>query len=118
MRTREKTLADYGISRSRARELMILVQQKENRVFLEEAAEASNPYLAPYLIQSLTGERNRDGKAKIGYRQFFKYVQYPPCKEDDFYAYRRRTLAIFNNFLNDRAFGGYGKSRWGHKKLS
>ena len=27
-------------------------------------------------------------------------------------AYKRKTLAVFNTFLNGRAFGGYGKSRW------
>ena len=117
MRIREKRLMDYGVSESRERELIILAQQEENRGILEEAAEVSNSYLAPYLVRSLTSGRNQKGQSKVGYRTLFKYAPYPPCKEDDFYAYKRKTLAVFNTFLNGRAFGGYGKSRWGHDEL-
>ena len=113
MRTREKRLMDYGITARRGHELIILAQQEENKEILEEAAEVSNSYLAPYLVRSLTSGRNQKGQSKVGYRTLFKYAPYPPCKEDDFYAYKRKTLAVFNTFLNGRAFGGYGKSRWG-----
>lgn len=99
MRTREMKLSDYGIDDSRKKELLEMAMRKENREALEAAAKISNPALAPYLVASLVSEKNKDGKSKVGSRTLFRSMYYPPCTEDDFYAYRRKTLAVFNYFI-------------------
>ena len=104
MRTREMTITDYGIDESCERELLEMATMPENQKFLSIAANVSNSYLAPYLVRSLTSGRYQDGRLKLGYRSLFKGCYYRPCKEDDFYAYRRLTLAIFHSLIKSRQF--------------
>lgn len=91
MRTREKKLVHYGITRERGRELLWLATLEENRQAVCEAAEKSNPSLAPYLAKSLRG--------KVGYDRLLGKMYYRPCTKSDFYAYRRKALAIFDGLL-------------------
>lgn len=91
MRTREKKLVHYGIGEKRGRELLMLATLEENRQAVCEAAEKSNPSLAPYLAKSLRG--------KVGYDRIFGKMYYRPCTRADFYAYRRKTLAIFGKLM-------------------
>lgn len=93
---------DYGIDKNRKQELMELVCLKENREILEKAAQMSNSYLAPYLVASLTSDRCQNGNLKAGCRTLFQSLPYSPCTENDFYAYRKKTLAIFDSFLKMR----------------
>ncbi len=94
MRTREKKLEDYGISKDRAQELLILARQEQNMDLLRRAAESSCPGLSDSLVKSLT-----EG---IGYWTICSWV-YIPATKADFYGYRRKTLAAFNNLLQDAA---------------
>ena len=94
MRTREKKLSDYGISLERAQELLLLARQEQNRDLLRRAAENSCPGLSDSLLKSLT-----EG---IGYWSICSWV-YIPATKADFYGYRRKTLAVFNNLLQDAA---------------
>ena len=104
MRTREMTITDYGIDESCEKELLDMAAMPENQKFLSIAANVSNSYLAPYLIRSLTSGRYQDGRLKLGYRSLFKGCYYRPCKEDDFYAYRRLTLVVFHSLIKSRQF--------------
>ncbi len=94
MRTREKKLEDYGISRDRAQELLILARQEQNRALLCRAAENSCPWLSECLVQSLTGGG--------GYDRLYMRI-YVPATKADFYGYRRKTLAAFHDLLLDAA---------------
>lgn len=94
MRTREKKLSDYGISPERAQELLLLARQEQNRNLLCRAAESSCPGLSDSLVKSLT-----EG---VGYWSICSWV-YIPATKADFYGYRRKTLAVFNNLLQDAA---------------
>lgn len=90
MRTREMKFSDYGISPERAQELLLLARQEQNRDLLRRAAESSCPGLSDSLVKSLT-----EG---IGYWSICSWV-YIPATKADFYGYRRKTLAVFNNLL-------------------
>lgn len=91
MRTRAKRLIHYGITEERGQELLKLATLEENRQAVYEAAEKSNPLLAPYLAKSL--------REKVGYDRLFGKMFYQPCTRADFYAYRRKTLAILNGMM-------------------
>lgn len=94
MRTRDKSLSDYGIDCSRMAELMELARLEENKGLICKAAELSNPGLSTFIIESLTQKRGYD-------RIYIK--SYIPAKCDDFYAYRRKTLALFSLLLEGKA---------------
>ena len=91
MRTRAKKLIHYGITEERGQELLKLAALEENRQAVREAAQKSNPLLAPYLAKSLL--------EKVGYDRLFGKTYYRPCTRADFYAYRRKALAIFDGLL-------------------
>lgn len=95
MRTREKKLADYGISEERGAELMKLAALEENQETVCRAANLSNPYLAPYLVKSL--------QQGVGYYKLFGKMYFRPCTGADFYGYRRKTLSIIDRLLADVA---------------
>ena len=94
MRTRDKSLSDYGIVCSRTAELMELARLEENKGLICKEAELSNPGLSTFIIESLTQKRGYD-------RIYIK--SYIPAKRDDFYAYRRKTLALFSLLLEGKA---------------
>ncbi len=94
MRTRDKSLSDYGIDCSRAAELVELARLEENKGLICNAADLSNPGLSTFIIESLTQKRGYD-------RIYIK--SHIPAKRDDFYAYRRKALALFSLLLEGKA---------------
>ena len=98
MRTREKSLSDYGIPRQDQVQLVQMCKNLDeiDMKILKEAATSAAPGLEKYVLRSIT-------TPNLGYRRMGDV----PIKEDDFYAYRRKTLAIFYDRL--RLFGRWGK---------
>lgn len=94
MRTRDKSLSDYGIDCSRAAELVELARLEENKGLICKAADLSNAGLSTFIIESLTQKKGYD-------RIYIK--SHIPAKRDDFYAYRRKTLALFSLLLEGKA---------------
>ena len=90
MRTRQKGLQYYGISKERNRELLALARLEHNRGLLLHAAEESNPQIARYLVKGLS--------QGVSYAEMYKR-EFVPLPEKDFYGYRRKALAIFNHLL-------------------
>ena len=106
MRTREMLYKDWGISEQRRRELMRAAREKTNLELLRIAIKMSNEALAPFLEVSLRSPAAGKGVAEIASRGFKKTWiggwqsrSYPLCKADDFYAYRRKALFIFDKLL-------------------
>ena len=60
MRTRDKSLSDYGIDCSRAAELVELARLEENKGLICKAADLSNPGLSTFIIESLTQKKGYD----------------------------------------------------------
>ena len=94
MRMRYKYLSDYGIPGQDQKALLIRCAHLDNdeKKILEAAALSAAPGLEKYIIRSIT-------EPGMGYRSIGDI----PIGEDDFYAYRRKTLAIFYDRL--RLFG-------------
>lgn len=91
MRTRDMTYSDYGISIDRAKELLSLCKNGSiPRSLMEEAIKQSGFGLPDRMVECLTS-----GK---GYYVLDK-KEYIPCKNDDFYAYRRKSIAILDRLL-------------------
>lgn len=90
MRTRLMNYTHYGISRERAEELLELAKKDENEELVRIATEQAKPELATMLFESLKKGTSYD-------RLYFKY--YLPITADDFYAYRRRAVFIFEMLL-------------------
>ena len=106
MRQRDMMFADWGISEQRRRKLMQEARREENLELLKIATWLSNDGLAPFLDVSLTSPALGKGQAELSSKGFRNaYIGdrwnriYPPCKADDFYAYRRRALFIFDKIL-------------------
>ena len=106
MRTREMLYKDWGISEQRRRELMRAAREEANLELLRIAMKVSNEALAPFLEVSLRSSAAGEGSAEIASKGFkktwigeWKNRSYPLCKADDFYAYRRLALFIFDKLL-------------------
>ena len=97
MRTREKKISDYGISCDEEKKLKDFCRKMdaENRLILLQCAISAAPGLEVYIYDSLI--------SGVGYRTMENMGRKIPAKEDDFYAYRRKTLATFYDRL--RLFG-------------
>ena len=107
MRTREMLYKDWGISEQRRRELMRAAREEANMELLRIAMKVSNEALAPFLEVSLRSSAAGEGSAEIASKGFkktwigeWKNRSYPLCKADDFYAYRRLALFIFDKLLS------------------
>lgn len=106
MRTREMLYKDWGISEQRRRGLMRAAREKTNLELLRIALKMSNEALAPFLEVSLRSPAAGEGPAEMASKGFkktwigeWKNRSYPLCKADDFYAYRRLALFIFDKLL-------------------
>ena len=106
MRTREMLYKDWGISEQRRRELMRAAREEANLELLRIAMKVSNEALARFLEVSLRSSAAGEGSAEIASKGFkktwigeWKNRSYPLCKADDFYAYRRLALFIFDKLL-------------------
>lgn len=92
MKTREKGYTDYGFDCGEEKKLKEYCKNSEFREFdtLLQSAISSNPAIAGDLFYSLLNGLSYDSLEKI------KYI---PYSKGDFYAYQRRCLSVFRNFL-------------------
>lgn len=97
MRTRYKSYSDYGISMDLQKKLIVKCRnlEQQDRLHLFQSAISAAPGLEIPIYESLT--------TGSGYRTMLNIGKQIPAKEDDFYAYRRKTLATFYDRL--RLFG-------------
>ena len=97
MRTRYKSYSDYGIPMDLQKKLIVKCRslEQQDRLHLFQSAISAAPGLEIPIYESLT--------TGIGYRTILNTGKQIPAKEDDFYAYRRKTLATFYDRL--RLFG-------------
>lgn len=97
MRTREMSMADYNIPDDDYKKLMEYCKNMgvDDRLRLFQCAISAAPGLEIAIYESIIGGS--------GYRTMIKKGRYIPVREDDFYAYRRKTLAEFYDRL--RLFG-------------
>lgn len=96
MRTREMTLADYGVPPEDQGRLYEHCRQADvsDRLLLIQCAISAAPGLEVAVYDSLVND--------VGYDTINRFRTIP-AKRDDFYAYRRKTLAVFYDKL--RLFG-------------
>ena len=95
MRTRYKSMRDYGLTskeEEQVKELCFHLSEEDARI-LYDAASSAAPGLEEYIVKSLTSP------SRAGYRRIGNI----PVKEEDFYSYKRKTLALFYDRL--RLFG-------------
>ena len=93
MRTREMSLVDHGVFPGDEEKIKLYCRNLsvEERLRLFQCAISAAPGLEITIYESLiTG---------MGYRTLIKCGRQIPAKEDDFYAYRRKTLAEFYDWL-------------------
>lgn len=91
MRTRDRGYDAYGIKPGEELQLMGLARSSvEHRKALRDAAYQSNSGLAEDIIYSIINSLSYDRLSQI--RDI-------PAKKDDFYAYRRKALAIFRDHI-------------------
>lgn len=90
MRTRDRGYEDYGIRDGEERQLMELARSTCHRKALRDAAYQANTGIAEDIIYSVVNGLSYDRLSQI--RDI-------PAKKDDFYAYRRKALAIFRDIL-------------------
>lgn len=97
MRTREKGMKDYNVPQEDYEELLKRCKKLniEDGLHLFQCAISAAPGLEIAVYESIT--------TGAGYRTIISRGRFIPCKEDDFYAYRRKTLATFYDRL--RLFG-------------
>ena len=88
MRTRYKKLRDYGLAADEEKELKERCRNLDARdvEILHETAVSSAPGIEDIICKSII--------ERTGYRTMCK-KQMIPVNEEDFYAYRRKTLAMF-----------------------
>lgn len=88
MRTRYKKLKDYGLTQDDERKLKDRCNNLDGRdiEILRETALSSAPGIESCICESIVKRK--------GYRELSK-TQEIPVDEEDFYAYRRKTLALF-----------------------
>lgn len=97
MRTRYKKLSDYDVppeDQSKLYEKCKKLSQEESLILFQCAISAA-PGLEIAIYDSLV--------SSVGYRTMEKQGEFIPASEDDFYAYRRKTLGEFYRLL--RLFG-------------
>lgn len=97
MRTREKTMWDYNVPPEDQKKLYEMCKNlnQEESLQLFQCAISAAPGLEIAIYDSLT--------SGFGYRSLIKMGRSILATEDDFYAYRRKTLATFYDRL--RLFG-------------
>ena len=93
MRTRYMNMNDYGVPPDDQDRLYNRCKNlnKEESLILFQSAISAAPGLEIPIYESLT--------TGSGYRTMLNAGKQIPAKEDDFYAYRRKTLATFYDRL-------------------
>lgn len=94
MRTREMSLADYGVFAGDEKQLREYCRNMgvEDKRELFRCAISAAPGLEVEVYTSLT-------EKGAGYRTLIQRGWKIPAKEDDFYAYQRKTLHEFYDWL-------------------
>lgn len=94
MRTRRKQYSDYGFAEGEAERLIDYCRSEAftDHDLLIRCAKDSNPAIAEDIYKTIA--------YKISYYKLAK-VKYMIYESDDFYAYRRKTLAIFRDRLTE-----------------
>lgn len=92
MSVRDKSYYDYGISDDEVKEMFSICQDKKfsQKHELMLCAEESNKQLAIFLFASIVNGES--------YERILSYAWIPICK-NDFYGYRRKTLALFREMI-------------------
>ena len=94
IRTRYMNLSDYGVFQGDDKKLKIYcrnLKTAEERLFLFQCSINAAPGLEIAVYESLT--------TGDGYRTLERRGRKIPAKEDDFYAYRRKAMAEFYDWL-------------------
>lgn len=93
MRIREMNLSDYGVFPEDEEKLKRYCRKLtiEERLCLFQCAISAAPGLEIVVYESLI--------SGMGYRTLIKCGRQITAKEDDFYAYRRKVLAEFYDWL-------------------
>ena len=94
MKTRNKSYIDYGISKQKANDLKRKCQvlNVEERDILLECCKCANQGIAYEMLYSLI--------YGVSYDKLIAFV-YIPALREDFYAYRRKALSLFNEHLSE-----------------
>lgn len=87
-----KSYADYGMTDSRAKELLKECHAGKYSAQVRSAAHTAAPQIEKYILLSITKKRSYEGIEWLDGHRI-------PCGRTDFYGYRRHTLAILNNML-------------------
>lgn len=90
MRTRIKGYGDYGLTKTRVKEILEYCRALSDDSILKEAAEKANPLLAVYLVESI--------KDRMSYDKLYKKY-YVPIWRGDFYGYRRLTISLLDDVV-------------------
>lgn len=92
MRTRNKTLEDFGVPAEEQEALYKRCKDPnaEDGITLMQCVKSSAPGLESYIYDSLANGKSYDVINK---------KRYIPAKIDDFYAYRRKAAAEFYRIL-------------------
>lgn len=93
MSTRSKKYSDYGLTDSKAQELIKYCRSGrfcEHDILLE-CAQQSNQSIAQYLVETITH--------KISYEKLVTRYSVPIDK-NSFYGYRRKCVALLHKKLN------------------
>ena len=93
MRTRYKTYADYGMLKAMRRRpgSAVWKASAEERLIILQCAISAAPGLEIAIYDSIT--------SGSGYRTLLRMGRQIPAGEDDFYAYRRKTLAEISRYM-------------------
>ena len=92
MKIRGMKYSDYGFEKGEEKSLKeyCRLESFADHETLLQSAISANPAIAGDLFYSLLNGLSYDSLIKI------KYIPYSKC---DFYAYQRRCLSVFRNFL-------------------
>lgn len=96
MRIREMQWRDYGLTDKRVKELRKYCRDSDNISIVTQAAVFANPSLSGVIVESLT--------QGIGYVELSK-KEYIPATGADFYAYRRRAVAVLDILVKGKVLG-------------
>ena len=92
MKVRRMSYSDYGFNNGEEKELKEYCRNEgfADYEMLLQSSISANPAIAGDLFYSLLNGLSYDSLTKI------KYI---PYSKGDFYAYQRRCLSVFRNFL-------------------
>lgn len=92
MRTRNKKLSDYGVSKERAKQLLKYCRECDETFLIRRAAEQENSSISDSLFQSVT--------KGLSYERLMG-KEYIPIEKKDFYGYRRKMLSVLDKLLTN-----------------